>query len=213
MIIRYPLVSPFKNTNSTHCFVHRPVNTQSLVKIPPNCSPRVAPNRVFLVTFQTATRPKLILPNEKILKEQQDQVSNTHPGHKGSSVSHRKLRRGRKVRMWDPDVTYGELRSPGDHCGTYSPRGKPPPKKWRAWAWARTFIGSAKHLCRAPGRPQSTGARTPRTLAACHAAWSQERPHPLAAGEGRSVPLTPAMSLELGLSLLPAFSKSHPHPD
>lgn len=51
----------------------------------------------------------------------------------------------------------------------------------------------------------NTGCR-PRSL-------EQERPHPLAAGEGRSVPLTPAMSLELGLSLLPAFSKSRPHPD
>lgn len=175
-------------------------------------APRLCQIEYFWL-LSTATRPKLILPSEKIVKEQQDQVSNTHPGHKGSSVSHRKLRRGRKVRMWDPDVTYGELRSPGDHCGTYSPRGKPPPGNGRAWAWARAFIGSAKHLCRASGRPRSARARTPahRLHATQPAAGSD--PHPLAAGEGRSVPLTPAMSLELGLSLLPAFSKSRPHPD
>lgn len=133
-------------------------NTQNLVKIPPNHSPQAATNRVFLVTFHCHT-PGIDSAHLENHKEQQNQVSNTQPGDKGSSVSHRKLRRSRKVRIWDPGVTRGGTETPRRRQGECTAhRGKPPPGVWRAWA--RAFTGSAKHRCSAPGRPGSARART-----------------------------------------------------
>lgn len=134
-----------------------------MLKIPPNHSPKVATNRVFLVTFHCQT-PGINSAHLENRKEQQDQVSNTQPGDKGSSVSHRKLRRSRKVRLWDPGGTRGVLTSLGGDRSMHIPQGKTPLAVWREWA--RPFIGSAKHRCSAPGRPGSARARTLSTLLA-----------------------------------------------
>lgn len=90
------------------------------------------------------------------------------------------------------------------------PQGKTPLGVWRAWA--RPFIGSAKHRCSAPGRPGSARARTLSTLLAAQFG-AEGTPTTSRERGGRGVPLTPAMSLELRPSLLPASSKSRPNPD
>lgn len=68
------------------------------------------------------------------------------------------------MRLWDPDVTRGELTSLGGDGGMHIPQGKTQLGVWRAWA--RPFIGSAKHRCSAPGRPGSARARMLSTLLA-----------------------------------------------